>query len=213
MGMSARPALHLTPSDPDPEIPETPEDQRTLIVADRFRDVMQALGLDLGDPNLVGTPLRVARSYRELFAGLDPAREPELRTFPNAEGYSQIVSVTDIRFHSVCAHHFLPFFGTAHLAYLPKDRVVGLSKLARIVEHYARRPQIQERLTEQVIDFLEHRLRPAGAMVVIQARHMCMEMRGVGQPGATTRTSAWRGAFADARTRQEFLDLLPTSAP
>jgi len=123
------------------------------------------------------------------------------------------VAVTDIRFHSLCAHHFLPFFGIAHVAYLPKDRVVGLSKLARVVEHYARRPQVQERLTEQVIDLLERRLRPAGAMVVVQARHLCMEMRGVGKAGATTRTSAWRGAFGDARTRQEFLDLLPTSAP
>ena len=208
--MSALPALHLTPSDPDPE---TPEDQRTLIVAARFRDVMQALGLDLEDPTSRARRCAWRGPTGELFAGLDPAREPVLRTFPNTEGYSQIVAVTDIRFHSLCAHHFLPFFGTAHLAYLPKDRVVGLSKLARIVEHYARRPQIQERLTEQVIELLEHRLRPAGAIVIVQARHMCMEMRGVHQPGATTRTSAWRGAFADARTRQEFLDLLPTSAP
>jgi GTP cyclohydrolase IA len=95
------------------------------------------------------------------------------------------------------------------VAYLPKDRVVGLSKIARVVEYYSRRPQIQERLTEQVIDVLDRRLRPAGAMVVVQARHFCMEMRGVRKPGATTRTSALRGAFADERTRQEFLDLLP----
>jgi GTP cyclohydrolase I len=210
MGMSAIRTLQLKHSDVDPAPAAHP---RTQVVAARFRDVMQALGLDLEDPNLAGTPMRVARAYGELFSGLDPATEPELRTFPNAEGYSQIVAVTDIRFHSLCAHHFLPFFGTAHVAYLPKDRVVGLSKLARVVEHYARRPQIQERLTEQVIELLESRLRPAGAMVGVQARHMCMEMRGVGQPGATTRTSAWRGAFADARTRQEFLDLLPTSAP
>ena len=141
MDMSALPALHLTPSDPDPE---TPEDQRTLIVAARFRDVMQALGLDLEDPNLAGTPLRVARSYRELFAGLDPATEPALRTFPNAEGYSQIVAVTDIRFHSLCAHHFLPFFGTAHVAadtkdqnhsYIPTDAQIKYSEKPAFV-HY-----------------------------------------------------------------------------
>src|SRR6185503_3969099 len=183
-------------------------DPRTQVVAARFRDVMQALGLDLEDPNLAGTPMRVARAYGELFAGLDPATEPELRTFPNAEGYSQIVAVTDIRFHSLCAHHFLPFFGTAHLAYLPKDRVVGLSKLARVVEHYARRPQIQERLTEQVIELLERRLAPKGSMVIVEGRHFCMEMRGVGKPGALTTTSAIRGAFEDEKTRQEFLTLV-----
>jgi GTP cyclohydrolase I len=187
---------------------EPSDEPRTVVVADRFRDVMEALGLDLADPNLVDTPLRVARAYRELFAGLQAGAEPELRSFPNTEGYSQIVALTGIPFHSLCAHHFLPFFGTAHLAYLPSDRVVGLSKLARVLEYYARRPQIQERLTEQVIDLLDRRLRPAGTMVVIEARHFCMEMRGVAKPGAVTITSAWRGAFADARTRQEFLDIL-----
>jgi GTP cyclohydrolase I len=187
---------------------EPPDEGRTVRVAARFRDVMEALGLDLTDPNLVDTPRRVARAYGELFAGLDPGAEPELRTFPNTEGYSQIVALTGIPFHSVCAHHFLPFFGTAHVAYLPQDRVVGLSKLARVVDYYARRPQIQERLTEQVIGLLFRKLRPAGAMVVVEARHFCMEMRGVAKPGAVTTTSALRGAFADGRTRQELLDLL-----
>ena len=162
-----------------------------------------------------GTEERIARAYRELLAGyqIDPGSILKTTRMLEPGERPGSVEVNEIAFYSICAHHFLPFFGTAHVAYLPKDRVVGLSKLARVVEHYARRPQIQERLTEQVIELLESRLRPAGAMVVVQARHMCMEMRGVGQPGATTRTSAWRGAFADARTRQEFLDLLPTSAP
>jgi GTP cyclohydrolase I len=177
-------------------------------VAARFKGVMEALGLDLGDPNLADTPRRVARAYEELFAGLRPDAEPELRTFPNTEGYSQMVSVTGIPFHSLCAHHFLPFFGTAHVAYLPNERVVGLSKLARVVDYYARRPQIQERLTEQVIGFLDRKLRPSGAMVVIQAQHFCMEMRGIAKAGAVTTTSALRGAFTDGTTRQEFLDLL-----
>jgi GTP cyclohydrolase I len=205
IALNARPALRFPDLD---EPPETSDDARTLVVAARFREVMEALGLDLTDPNLVDTPLRVARAYGELFAGLDPAAEPELRTFPNAEGYSQMVAVTEIPFHSLCAHHFLPFSGTAHVAYLPKDRVVGLSKLARVVEYYARRPQIQERLTEQVVDLLERRLRPAGAMVVVTAQHQCMEMRGVGKAGAVTTTSAWRGAFADERRRRELLDLV-----
>lgn len=183
-------------------------DPRTRKVARAFRGVMEALGLDLADPNLAETPARVARAYGELFAGLAAGAEPDLRTFPNEERYSQVVAVTGIPFHSVCAHHFLPFFGVAHVAYLPGQRIVGLSKLARVVEFYARRPQVQERLTEQVITLLEERLSPQGAMVVLQARHFCMEMRGIAKAGATTTTSAIRGAFEDERTRQEFLGLI-----
>jgi GTP cyclohydrolase I len=189
-----------------------PADARTRRVARAFRGVMEALELDLADPNLADTPLRVARAYGELFAGLEEGAEPELRTFPNEERYSQMVTVTGIPFHSLCAHHFLPFFGVAHVAYLPGDRIVGLSKLARVVEFYARRPQVQERLTEQVIELLDRRLKPAGAMVVLQARHFCMEMRGVGKSGAATTTSAIRGAFEEERTRQEFLSLLKSGS-
>lgn len=151
---------------------------------------------------------RVARAYTELFAGLQEGVEPDLRTFPNEERYSQMVAVTGIPFHSLCAHHFLPFFGTAHLAYLPGERILGLSKLARVVEFYARRPQVQERMTEQAIELLDRRLKPAGVMVVVQARHFCMEMRGMAKAGALTTTSAVRGAFQEERTRQEFLQLL-----
>ncbi len=196
-------AIHAV-ARPAPSAEEMPS-SRTALVAERFRGVMEALGLDLDDPNLAGTPLRVARSYRELFAGLEAANEPELRTFPNTEGYSEPVAVTDITFHSLCAHHFLPFFGTAHVAYIPKDRVVGLSKLARVVDFFARRPQTQEALTEQVAGYLDDRLQPAGVMVVVDARHFCMEMRGVGKGGATTATSAARGAFADERRQRRFL--------
>ena len=187
--------------EPEPDLDE---------VAAKFRAAFEALGLDLSDPNLVGTERRVARAYRELFAGLYAGSAPELRTFANTEGYSEMVAVTDIPFHSLCAHHLLPFFGTAHLAYLPGEKIVGLSKLARVVDFYARRPQIQERMTEQVVELLVERLRPAGAMVVIQARHSCMEMRGVAKGGAVTTTSAVRGVFDEERTRQEFLGLLGT---
>lgn len=173
-----------------------------------FRAAFECLGLDLSDPNLEGTARRVVRSYRELFAGMYAGHAPDLRTFPNPERYSQMVAVTDIPFHSLCAHHLLPFFGRVHVAYLPKDRLVGLSKFARVVEFYARRPQIQERLTEQMVSLLENTLRPAGAMVVVQARHFCMEMRGVSKAGAMTTTSAIRGVFAKEPTRQEFLGLL-----
>lgn len=200
------PALHPADESPDGEGPIT--DSRVLKVALKFREVMEALELDPNDPNLVGTEFRIARAYRELFAGLYAGAEPTLRTFPNAERYSEIVSVIDIPFYSVCAHHFLPFFGVAHVAYLPGERIVGLSKLARVVDFYGRRPQIQERMTEQIIAFIEERLRPAGAMVVVQARHFCMEMRGIGKPGLTTTTSAIRGAFEEERVRREFLTLL-----
>lgn len=180
-------------------------DPRTQLVATRLRGVMEALGLDLGDPNLADTPARVARAWRFLFSGLDEP-EPELRSFPNTEGYSRTVAVGGIRFHSLCAHHLLPFVGTAHVAYVPKERVVGLSKLARVVEHFARRPQLQERLTEQIASLLDERLRPGGVMVLLEARHFCMEMRGVQKPGARTTTSAVRGAFADQDLlRREFL--------
>ena len=185
-----------------------PDEIRAAQAAAHFRVAFESLGLDMDDPNLEGTERRLVRSYRELFAGLSARRPPELRTFPNPERYGQMVAVTDIPFHSICAHHLLPFFGRVHVAYIPADRLVGLSKLARVVEFYARRPQIQERLTMQVVGLLEERLRPAGTMVVVQARHFCMEMRGVGKAGAVTTTSAVRGAFEEERTRQEFLGLL-----
>jgi GTP cyclohydrolase I len=203
--MSAAPALFPAGHGPDVD-PSAAMDSRNRLVAARFRGVMEALGLDLDDPNLADTPARVARAYRYLFSGLEAGAEPELRTFPNTKRYSGIVSVTGIRFHSLCAHHFLPFFGTAHVAYLPKDRLVGLSKLARAVELFARRPQVQEQMTEEIASFLDSRLQPAGVMIVVSARHFCMEMRGVRKTGARTTTRAVRGAFAEARNRRAFLE-------
>ena len=194
------------------ELENEPAEPGTRVerVAAAFKGVLEALDLDLSDPNLTTTHLRVARGYEELFAGLREGGEPTWRSFPNTEGYSQMVSVVDVPFFSFCAHHFLPFFGSAHVAYLPGDQIVGLSKLARLVDFYARRPQIQERMTEQILACLNKRLAPKGAMVVLQARHFCMEMRGVAKPGVLTTTSALSGAFEDERVRQEFLSLLPS---
>ncbi len=194
-------------SGPD-EAPIT--DPHVLRVALKFREVLEALGLDRSDPNLRGTEFRVARGYLELFAGLKAGNEPVLRAFPNTERYAEPVSALAIPFYSTCAHHFLPFFGRAHIAYLPGERLVGLSKLARVVEFFARRPQLQERMTEQIAGFLDERLAARGTAVVIQARHLCMEMRGVGKPGLTTTTSAFRGAFDDDRLREEFWRLVGT---
>lgn len=170
--------------------------------------ILDLLGLDRTDPNLRHTPERVARMFLEMFHGLKEGAEPTVTTFPNDERYQAMVMERDIPFYSMCAHHLVPFYGHAHVAYIPDRRIVGLSKLPRILEFYARRPQIQERLTEQVADFMVARLEPLGAMVVIEARHLCMEMRGVKKHGTLTVTSAIRGCFQDRKVREEFLAIL-----
>jgi GTP cyclohydrolase I len=177
-------------------------------IAERVRGILGDLGLDLADPNLRETDQRVARMYVEMFRGLRQGSEPRVTTFPNEEGYSHLVMETQIPFYSMCAHHLVPFYGKAHMAYIPGERIMGLSKFARILEFYAKRPQLQERLTEQVVTYLEQKLQPLGAMVVIEARHLCVEMRGVKKPGALTVTSALRGIFHQKPVREEFLDLL-----
>ena len=146
-------------------------------IASHFAQIMQVLGLDLSDPHLRGTPDRVGRMYMEIFRELGDQGEPAITCFPNSDRYGNMVLVKDIEFFSVCSHHLIPFFGKAHIAYIPGDAIVGLSKIVRIVEFYARRPQLQERLTEQIVDFLEAKLVPKGSIVVMEARHLCMEMR------------------------------------
>lgn len=181
-------------------------------IAHHVRGMLTELELDLTDPNLLDTDQRVAKLYLEMFAGLAAGSRPKVTTFPNDEGYSAMVMEKQIPFYSMCSHHLVPFYGHAHIAYVPGDRIVGLSKLPRILEYYAKRPQLQERLTEQVIEFIEQELRPQGSMVVIEARHLCVEMRGVKKPGAVTVTSAIRGIFHERPVRQEFLDLLQRPA-
>jgi GTP cyclohydrolase I len=167
-------------------------------------ELMTALGADLTDESLRDTPRRLARLYGEL---LTPA-EFHPTTFPNDGGYDELVVARSIPFHSLCEHHLLPFVGVAHVAYLPGERVLGLSKLARVVDFYARGLQVQERLTTQVAAWLEDTLQPKGVGVVLEAEHLCMSLRGVQKQGATTVTSALRGQVRDdPRTRQEFLAL------
>ena len=187
------------------------EQSKLATIAHHVRGILTALGLDLKDPNLAETDLRVAKMYIEMFHGLAEGAEPKVTTFPNEEGYSHMVMEKQIPFYSMCAHHLVPFYGHAHIAYIPRDRILGLSKFARILEFYAKRPQLQERLTEQVVTYFEENLRPQGAMVVIEARHLCVEMRGVKKPGALTVTSALRGIFHQKQVREEFLDLLRRS--
>jgi GTP cyclohydrolase IA len=184
--------------------------ERVDRIARHVRALLEELGLDLSEPNLADTDSRVARMYLEMFRGLEEGARPQVTAFPNDEGYSAMVMEKDIPFYSMCSHHLVPFYGHAHIAYVPNDRIVGLSKLARIVEFYAKRPQLQERLTEQVVTFLQEELEPQGAMVVMHARHLCVEMRGVKKPGVVTITSAIRGIFHERPIREEFLELLQT---
>ncbi|BCJ29400.1 GTP cyclohydrolase I FolE [Actinocatenispora sera] len=167
-------------------------------------DFIAALGVDLDAESLQDTPGRMARAYAELFT----PRPFDLTTFPNDEGYDELVLARSIPIRSVCEHHLLPFVGVAHVGYLPGSRILGLSKLARIVEHFACRPQVQERLTKQIADWLDEQLHPKGVGVVIDAEHTCMTLRGVQATGSTTVTSTLLGTLrADPRSRQEFFSL------
>jgi GTP cyclohydrolase IA len=167
-------------------------------------DLLAALGQDLGDEHTRDTPRRVAAAFAEM---LTP-RPFNLTTFPNVEGYDELVLARDIPFHSLCQHHLLPFHGIAHVGYLPGERILGLSKLARVVELFSRRLQVQERLTQQVADWLQDELQPKGVGVVLSAEHLCMSLRGVKADGSTTVTSALHGLVrSDPRSRAEFFSL------
>lgn len=206
--MTANPPAGNPANASGPDAAAQAESSRIDRIAGHVRGVLTELGLDLTDDNLRETDRRVAKMYLEMFRGLEEGAEPPVTTFPNDEHYSAMVMEKQIPFYSMCAHHLVPFYGHAHLAYIPNDTILGLSKFARILEFYAKRPQLQERLTEQVANYLETRLKPQGVMVVIEARHLCVEMRGVKKPGAVTVTSAIRGTFYQKPVREEFLDLL-----
>ena len=198
--LEARAALRVVP----------PSSSVDLAAAERAAtQFMQALGLDTTGSGLQRTPRRVARAYAELFT----PREFELTTFPNDEGYDELVLARRIPVRSVCEHHLLPFVGVAHVGYLPGSRILGLSKLARVVEHFACRPQVQERMTVQIADWLAQQLDPKGVGVVVEAEHSCMTLRGAQARGADTVTSAVRGVLRDdARSRQEFFALTDRAA-
>ena len=187
---------------------EAPKMDKKRIEA-AVRELLAAIGEDPDREGLRETPRRVADMYGEVFSGLEEDPRRHLKIF-NENQHDEMVTVRDIPLYSMCEHHLLPFTGVAHIAYSPRDgRVIGLSKLARIVNSFARRPQLQERLTAQLADFLEQELNPQGVAVIIEAEHLCMTMRGVRAAGSRTQTSALRGRMkADARTRTETLSLL-----
>jgi len=188
----------------EPEVPDPDSGLEAAAVA--AKQFLEALGVSTDGPGLRDSPGRMARAYAEM---LTP-RSFELTTFPNDEKYDELVVVKDIPLQSLCEHHLLPFTGVAHIGYLPGERILGLSKFARVVELFARRPQVQERLTQQVATWLDDQLGPKGVGVVVEAEHSCMTLRGVRAAGAVTRTSALKGMLrTNPATRSEFLAALP----
>ncbi|MFR5875897.1 MAG: GTP cyclohydrolase I FolE [Eubacterium sp.] len=185
----------------------TPENKE--IIMNAVRDILIAVGEDPDRAGLVETPKRVANMYEEMFAGLDSDPKEHLKLFDETSN-DEIVIVRDIPFSSMCEHHLLPFVGKAHIAYMPSNnKIIGLSKFARIVDNFAKKPQVQERLTSDIADFLNESLSPKGVAVIIEAEHMCMSIRGAKASGSITQTSALRGRMRnDARTRAEVLSLL-----
>jgi GTP cyclohydrolase I len=177
-------------------------------IEDGVKLILEGMGEDLSRPGLKDTPNRVARMYLEIFSGLKTADEDLLKPI-EGENHDEMVLLKDIPFYSVCEHHLLPFFGKAHIAYIPSGKIVGISELVKALELLAKRPQVQERLTSQLADIILHRLKPKGCMVIIDAEHLCMSMRGIKKPGAKTVTSAVRGIFRSKQsTRDEMLELI-----
>ena len=188
------------------------EEEKMAIIEKHFRAIMDTLGLDLTDDSLKGTPKRVAKMYvQEIFSGLNPANKPKVALFENKYRYDQMLLEKDITFYSNCEHHFVPIFGKAHVAYISNGTVIGLSKLNRIVQYFAKRPQVQERLTSQIADAMVEVLNPAGVIVVIDCEHLCMSMRGVRKSEAKTITSAVRGQLRDPATRAEAMSLITSN--
>jgi len=180
--------------------------QKILEIEYHFREIMNTLGLDLTDDSLRGTPLRVAKMYvKEVFRGLNPANKPQIAVFENKYGYNQMLVEKDISLYSNCEHHFVPIYGKAHLAYFSSGKVIGLSKLNRIVQYYAQRPQVQERLTMQIGKELQEILETSDVAVLIEAKHMCVSSRGIRDSDSATTTAYYGGKFEDEATRKEFL--------
>jgi GTP cyclohydrolase I len=176
------------------------------LIAKHFKEIMHVMGLDLSDESLRGTPLRVAKMFvNEHFKGLDPKNKPEPTLFDNAFGYREMLVERDISFFSTCEHHFVPIYGKAHVAYISSGKVIGLSKLNRIVDYYSKRPQVQERLTIQVAEELKEVLQTEDVAVVMDAKHLCVASRGIKDITSSTVTASYHGKFSEIETRNEFL--------
>jgi len=188
------------------------DDEKIDAIQYHFSKIMEELGLDLNDDSLSGTPFRVAKMYvKELFYGLNPANKPKLSTFENKYGYGKMLIEQNISIDSACEHHFLPITGFAHVAYIPKDRVIGLSKINRLVNYYAHRPQVQERLCLQIMKDLQRELNTESVIVMISAQHLCVSSRGIKDKSSSTTTIEFGGEFESSAVRNEFFNCLKES--
>ncbi len=182
------------------------DEEKMVVIEDKFRDIMQTLGLDLNDDSLSGTPHRVAKMFvREIFSGLNPDNKPKISVFDNKFKYGEMLVERNIGLNSTCEHHFLPIVGKAHVAYVSSGQVIGLSKINRIVDYFARRPQVQERLTVQIANELKKILKTDDVAVVIDAKHMCVSSRGIEDESSSTVTAEYGGIFKQKEKREEFL--------
>jgi GTP cyclohydrolase I len=185
------------------------DEEKMAIIEDKFRDIMETMGLDLTDDSLRGTPHRVAKMFiKEVFYGLNPANKPKISVFENKFKYNEMLVEKNINMNSTCEHHFLPIVGKAHVAYISNGEVIGLSKINRIVDFYARRPQVQERLTVQIANELKAILKTEDVAIVIDAKHMCVSSRGIQDESSSTVTAEYSGKFKDGAVRDEFLRYL-----
>lgn len=181
---------------------------KTAQIADHYQQIIELLGENVNREGLLKTPERVSKAMQFLMQGYEQDPEEIIRSAMFTENYRQMVIVKDIDFYSMCEHHMLPFFGKAHVAYIPNHKITGLSKIARIVEVFARRMQVQERMTTQIKECIQNTLNPMGVMVIIEAQHLCMQMRGVQKQHSITTTSDFTGVFEQAKTREEFMNLI-----
>lgn len=192
-----------------PDAFEKDDDLKIELIAKHFKEIMHVLGLDLTDDSLKGTPHRVAKMYvKEVFSGLNPKNKPTAKLFDNKFKYSEMLVERDITFYSYCEHHFVPIYGKAHVAYISSGKVIGLSKINRIVQYYAKRPQVQERMTVQIANELKSVLKTEDVGVVIDAVHMCVSSRGVGDTNSRTGTAHFSGQFSEENTKKEFLNYI-----
>ncbi|OEK04607.1 GTP cyclohydrolase I FolE [Roseivirga misakiensis] len=203
---------HLSTSVETPLRPDAfdkPDDVKIQNIQKHFMAIMDELGLDLKDDSLSGTPYRVAKMYvKELFYGLNPANKPKLSSFENKYGYGKMLVESNITIDSACEHHFLPITGFAHVAYIPNERVIGLSKINRLVDYYAHRPQVQERLCLQIMKDLQQALKTESVLVMIASKHLCVSSRGIKDKSSYTTTIEYGGAFNDIERRKEFFSCL-----
>lgn len=197
-----------TPMRPDAFVKT--DEEKIITIEHHFARIMEELGLDLTDDSLQGTPYRVAKMFvKEMFSGLDPKNKPSISVFENKYEYNKMLIETNISFNSACEHHFLPIVGKAHVAYISSGKVIGLSKINRLVQYYARRPQVQERMSVQIFNALKEALNTESVIVVIDAEHLCVTSRGVMDKTSRTTTVEYGGQFADKSVRNDFFRMIP----